>query len=129
MDRTDNLKGFDAGWGRSPNVLGDALPVTANVVGSAIRVKCQLRTYNEHYLGQLLIYQGFFGPRAAAQAARFSTRSSCTGSCPTSRSIGQPLALDACHRFGCAGFIVHAQLDPVVVPEVELGKVAVQVLF
>ena len=32
------------------------------------------------------------------------------------------------HAHG-AGFVVHAELDPVVVAEIELGKVAVQVLF
>ena len=48
---------------------------------------------------------------------------------PTSRSIGQTLALDAIQGFGCPLLIVNAEPDAVVVAEVELRQVAVQVLF
>ena len=44
-------------------------------------------------------------------------------------SIGQPLALDAPQRPLGTGFVLDAQPRPIVVPEVELSKVAVQVLL
>jgi hypothetical protein len=41
----------------------------------------------------------------------------------TSRSVGQPLALDTLHGQIGAGLIVHAQLGPVGVTEIELGQI------
>src|SRR5262249_23730180 len=46
-----------------------------------------------------------------------------------SRSIGQALADDAFDRIFSPLHIVYAQPDPIVVPEVELRKIPVQVLF
>src|SRR5579863_3918488 len=47
--------------------------------------------------------------------------------CETSRSIGQALSLGADQRTISAGYIVDAKRDPVVVAEIELGRVAMQV--
>ena len=47
---------------------------------------------------------------------------------PTSRSIGQTLALDAIQGFGCPLLIFNAEPDAVVVAEVKVRKVAVQML-
>jgi hypothetical protein len=46
-----------------------------------------------------------------------------------SRSVGQPLADRAQQRRLGAHGVVHAQPDPVVVAEIELGEVAVEVLL
>jgi hypothetical protein len=48
---------------------------------------------------------------------------------PTSRSIGEPLALDATQDIAGTTGIVHAQGDPVVVSEIELGEVAMQMFL
>lgn len=48
---------------------------------------------------------------------------------PTSRSIGEPLALDTAQDIASAFGIVYAECDPVVVPEVEFGEVAVQMFL
>jgi hypothetical protein len=54
-------------------------------------------------------------------------RASCAGSVPTSRPIGQPLALGTLNHLGSEGGIVNAQRHAMVVPEIELTQVAVQV--
>lgn len=53
----------------------------------------------------------------------------CLGFFSVSRSIGEPLADDTLEGIGRPFGIVHAKGNPVVVSEVELGKVAVQMLL
>src|SRR5713101_6021429 len=48
---------------------------------------------------------------------------------PTSRSIGESLADYAADRAISALSIINAELDPVTIPEIEFGKVAVQMLL
>ena len=45
------------------------------------------------------------------------------------RSIGQALTNDAAHHLGSALFVVDATGNAIVIPEIELRKVAVQVLL
>ena len=45
-----------------------------------------------------------------------------------SRSIGETLANDALERLVGTCAVVHTERNPVVVPEIELGKVAIQML-
>jgi hypothetical protein len=44
-----------------------------------------------------------------------------------SRSISEPLSNDAANRASASLHIINAKSDPVAVPEVELGKIAVKV--
>jgi len=48
---------------------------------------------------------------------------------PTSRSIGEPLALGTYERSIGAGLIVDAEPNSVVVPEIELGQIPPQLLL
>src|SRR5438067_1050216 len=68
------------------------------------------------------------GFAALGRASAFPLRApSCSR--PISRSVGEPLADDAAERPVGALYIVNAECDALVVPEVELGEVALQVLF
>jgi hypothetical protein len=46
-----------------------------------------------------------------------------------SRSIGETLANNALERLVRPLHVVHAECDPVVVPEIELGEIAMQMLL
>src|SRR5262249_53923566 len=48
------------------------------------------------------------------------------GGLTTSRSIGQPLANNASHRFGGTLRIIDAERSPVAIPKIKLGQIAVQ---
>jgi hypothetical protein len=43
-----------------------------------------------------------------------------------SRSIGETLADDAFHSVLSASFVVNASCDPIIVPEIELGKIPME---
>ena len=73
-------------------------------------------------LGLRLPYFFGFGPNLFGFTSHIGLSS-------TSRSIGQPLADDTGKRPIGAHGIVSSKPDPVVIPEIELRKVAMQVLL